>query len=216
MVRLFVAVSLCLPAAPTLSGAYEEGLEAIQQGNFAEAYYYWRPLAEKGNNQARYNLGWMYANGDGLKIDMDKAAYWWTLAAKAGMADAQFALGLGHVTGEGFPKDGKTAVYWLLEAAKQKHEDAAQVLRRLASENDPQALAAVDDLLRKNWRVLGNVHKVVGAAVNLRMGVGLRSKVSARVPQGREVVELVSRGDWLYVGVSTSGQQGWLHRTQVQ
>lgn len=198
------------------AGPYEQGLDAIQQGNFAEAYFFWRPLAEKGNDQARYNLGWMYANGDGLNIDMDKAAYWWTLAAKAGMPDAQFALGLGHITGEGFPKDAKVAVQWLLEAAKHKHDDAAQVLRRLASDNDPDARAAVDDLLRKNWRVLGNVRKVKGSAVNLRHGRGLRYQVAARLPKGREVVELETRGDWLYVGVSTSGTQGWLHREQVQ
>ena len=44
--------------------------------------------AEQGNANAQYNLGVMYANGDGVTKDAVKAVEWYQKAAAQGYADA--------------------------------------------------------------------------------------------------------------------------------
>lgn len=53
-----------------------------------------RPMAEQGNALAQYNLGVMYASGQGVKQDCREAAKWYRLAAAQGNAMAQHKLGL--------------------------------------------------------------------------------------------------------------------------
>ena len=48
-----------------------------------------RALAEQGDAIAQYNLGSMYATGDGVPEDRAEAARWFRLAAEQGLADAQ-------------------------------------------------------------------------------------------------------------------------------
>ena len=49
-------------------------------------------LAEQGDADAQYNLGDMYARGDGVPEDDAEAVKWLRLAAEQGHADAQFSL----------------------------------------------------------------------------------------------------------------------------
>ena len=48
-----------------------------------------RALAEQGMAIAQYNLGLMYANGDGVPQDYVLAYMWWNLAAAQGLENAQ-------------------------------------------------------------------------------------------------------------------------------
>ena len=66
-----------------------------------EAYRRWKPLAERGYAEAQYNIGWLYANGNGLAVDIGQALDWWMKAAAGTCTDAQFAVGSGHTTGDG-------------------------------------------------------------------------------------------------------------------
>ncbi|MCX8627217.1 sel1 repeat family protein, partial [Gilliamella sp. B3976] len=43
----------------------------------------------------------MYADGEGVKVDKEKALYWYTKAAEQGVGDAQFNLGLMYDDGDG-------------------------------------------------------------------------------------------------------------------
>ena len=63
-------------------------MNALLEGNFAEAYCKWKPLAQRGYAEAQYNLGWLYANGNGLNVDLQLAHHWWAAAARQGHADA--------------------------------------------------------------------------------------------------------------------------------
>ena len=49
--------------------------------------------AKKGDAEAQFNLGKMYANGQGVPQDYREAVKWFRLAADQGMAGAQNALG---------------------------------------------------------------------------------------------------------------------------
>ena len=86
-ISLFI-VTLVMSSA-TASADYQEGLDAYDAGDYATAMKEWRPLAEQGNANAQYNLGVMYANGNGVPQDDVEAVKWYRLAADQGDADAR-------------------------------------------------------------------------------------------------------------------------------
>ncbi|MGB1109784.1 MAG: sel1 repeat family protein [Gammaproteobacteria bacterium] len=47
-----------------------------------------RPYAEKGNVNAQYAMGLIYAEGRGLPIDLARSHYWLSLAVAQGDTDA--------------------------------------------------------------------------------------------------------------------------------
>ena len=69
-------------------------------------------LAEQGDVDAQYNLGWMYDNGRGVPEDDKEAVKWYRLAADQGYADAQYNLGVRYANGRGVPKDNLLAYMW--------------------------------------------------------------------------------------------------------
>ena len=52
-------------AAPAWAG-YEEGIAAIQRGDYATALREFRPLAGQGDAVAQHNLGFLSAHGEGV------------------------------------------------------------------------------------------------------------------------------------------------------
>lgn len=73
------------PQGRFLPGSYTHGaqdLTAIQR------------MAEHGDAQAQFNLGVMYAKGEGVAQDLKQAVPWYRKAAEQGMVDAQYSLGL--------------------------------------------------------------------------------------------------------------------------
>ena len=73
---------------------FEGAVEAMRTGNFAEAYCIMRPLAEDGDADAQYNIGWMYLNGYGLRVNDSLALDWWKKASVQGHTDANFSIGM--------------------------------------------------------------------------------------------------------------------------
>jgi len=64
---MFVLLILCF-SGPVFCGEFEDTLKK----------------AEQGNAFAQYNLGWMYANGQGVTQDYKQAVGWYTKAAGQG------------------------------------------------------------------------------------------------------------------------------------
>ena len=79
-----------------------------------------RPLAEKGDAQAQFKLGFMYDRGNGVPQDFQEAASWYRKAAEQGNAPAQFYLGQIYDLGKGVEQDYKEAAIWYSKAAEQK------------------------------------------------------------------------------------------------
>lgn len=75
--------------------------------------------AQKGNAAAQYDLGVMYAQGQGVAQDYATAVSWFGKAADQGNAAAQSALGFMYARGQGVPQDYAAAVSWLRKAAEQ-------------------------------------------------------------------------------------------------
>ncbi len=66
--------------APAWAG-FDEGVAAYNRGDYATAFREWRPLAEQGNADAQFFLGFMYYKGRGVPQDYAQAHMWYNLAA---------------------------------------------------------------------------------------------------------------------------------------
>jgi len=84
----------------------------------------WKESAEKGEIWGQFNLGFAYANGNGVPEDYKEAVKWYRQAAEQGDANAQETLGDAYNRGNGVPQDDKEAVRWWKKAAEQGHPNA--------------------------------------------------------------------------------------------
>ena len=80
---------LALVTLAAAAGPFEDGIAALQRSDFAAAIRLLRPLAEKRNADAQFNMGWMYANGKGVPQDINEAVVWYQKAAEQGNAYAE-------------------------------------------------------------------------------------------------------------------------------
>lgn len=128
---LVAALAVCLVAFLGLQALYRArvagatqastaaGMEAYASGDFAQARRLWTPLAESGNAQAQYMLGYMAANGQGRPWSNHDAAGWYRRAADQGYPQAQVALGQLYLRGMGVVRDPQTATQLFRAAAHE-------------------------------------------------------------------------------------------------
>ena len=195
--------------------AFDSGMQALGTGNYAEAYCQWKPLAERGHVEAQYHLGWLYANGNGLAVDIERAVVWWQRAAGQGHADAQFALGLAYTTGEGLRADLGQAVGWYLAAARQGHQDARDILLRLNGDATVGLLEIAPEIAREPW--FGWPAWVKGDRINLRAGPGIEREIVDVLARHTAVRVIGEHSDWYRVTLAPDRAvtQGWIHRRLV-
>jgi hypothetical protein len=113
---LAIAAALGAPAA---AGPLEDANDAYREKAYAKAGELWRPLAEKGDAEAQYSLGTLYAEGKGVEQNDATAFLWFQRAANQGVAAAQYNLGASYATGAGIAKSDVDAARWFRRAADQ-------------------------------------------------------------------------------------------------
>jgi hypothetical protein len=114
--RFAIAAAVCAFApAPLAAQSVKAGIEAWQRSDYAAAVAIWRPLAEKGDTDAAFNLGQAYRLGRGVTLNLGAAQSWFERAAQKGHVDAQATLGL-LLFQNGNQPDG---LKWLKAAAEQ-------------------------------------------------------------------------------------------------
>ncbi len=121
MKKLILTFFLILTPAVLFAGDFEDGVAALQRKDYEAALNKWRPLAEKGDARAQYNLGVMYASGEGVPQDYKEVLKWLKLAAEQGNAEAQTSLGVMYYKGIGVPKDYNEALRLYKLAAMQQN-----------------------------------------------------------------------------------------------
>lgn len=215
-IALAASMQVGIVCADTLSQAFDDGMQALLTGNYAEAYCTWRPLAEQGHAEAQYHIGWLYANGNGLAVDVERALAYWHQAAGQGHADAQFAVGLAYTTGEGMKKDLDEAVRWYLQAARQGHPDAREILMRLNGDQTVRLLETHPDVATESW--FGWTGEVSGERINVRAGPGTSHAIVAHLERGQTVRVVGQRGDWHMVVLPSDaardgGMTAWIYKT---
>lgn len=155
MTVIRTAVIVALLALLPVTGAYasaEKGLEAFRAAKYEKALRYLNPAAEKGDANARYLLGRMYAAGLGVKMDKVKAVELYRLAAEDGQAQAQKYLGDALVLGEGgVDTDLVEAYKWLLLAGMSEVRGAKATAKKVGGYL-PKDLQFEARRAARNWR----------------------------------------------------------------
>ena len=150
MHRFTLALSciLIMLAAPISAQDFQKGLEAYRNGDYATALMEWKPLAERGNSRAQFNLGVMYDDGDGVPQDDNEAVRWYRLAAEQGDVDAQINLGVMYYNGQGVLADFVLAHMWFNISAALGDEMGDEKRELIAKEMTSDDLSKAEALAR--------------------------------------------------------------------
>ena len=212
--RRCVSLLLALVVAATpqvvparVSTELAKAMELASEGDFAPAYCIWQPLAERGNAEALFNLGWLYRNGNGVAADDGRARELWQAAAEKGHAEAQMALGTLYSMQRDDPENYAQAVRWFRAAASQGVEDALLILLDYADAGNQQAADAVAGLVEQRKvgvRVLISVDDG-----NIRAQPSTKSPVLITLPRNSELLKLDDQGKWIRVWVPPLRDTGW-------
>ena len=180
----------------------DAAVEAMRTGNFAEAYCIMRPLAEEGDADAQYNIGWMYLNGYGLRVNDSLALEWWEKASEQGHSDASFSIGMLYSLGEGeVPKDSTRAIDYYLLAAKDGQEDAITILKAMMMRNDKEISGRMHSIIYKYGLMFGEVREVKARKLNVRERPSVESKIVTQLIKGQRVLEMDKQGKWSQVAI---------------
>lgn len=114
------------PAAQSNLGVLYE-----QEGDLAQALFWYRIAADKGDSHAQSNLGALYRTGRGVARAFAKAAQLFNRAAGKGNEIAMSHLGEMAESGQGSARDPHKAAEWYRRAAKQGNSWAQYRLARL-------------------------------------------------------------------------------------
>lgn len=111
----FVILGLIVAAVPLLADT-SAGMEAFKKGDYATAFVTWKAAAEKGDAEAQFDLGVLYAKGLGTDQNMQQAVRLYRSAAEHGNVQAAFSLGQLYSKGWGVPRDDAEALRWFQAA----------------------------------------------------------------------------------------------------
>ena len=105
--------------------------------------------ANQGDAYAQFNLGVMYANGEGVPENDAEAVKWYRKAAEQGNASGQSNLGFMYVTGKGVPENNIRAYVWWSMAKTQGNAGAAVNIDMLKPTMTKQQIAQAQSLAAK-------------------------------------------------------------------
>jgi TPR repeat protein len=142
-------------AVPAWAGEVEVGGKALAAGDYQSAYNEFRPLAERGNPSAQFNLGVMYAVGHGVKKNLAEAVKWFTLAAEQGYNNAQRNLGSMYILGQGVEQDFVKGYLWADLSAAQGDKESALLRDTLEKEMTADQIAQARKLA-SDWKASKN------------------------------------------------------------
>ena len=168
MRRLIMAAIFAFALPAGAAEPLDDGIRALQSGDFAGARSSFTPLAAQGDGNAQFMLGAMAENGLGTAKDVTVAADWYRKAASAGIASAQYNLGIFYQFGTGVPRDTAQALKYHRLAAEQGHSRAQNNLGTLYYTG---AWVAPDPIEAWKWPALatgglrGDAHEI--AAQNI-------------------------------------------------
>jgi TPR repeat protein len=106
--------------AQPAGGNVRAGIDAWAAQNYDQAVQIWRPLADRGDADAQYNLAQAYFLGRGVPQNMVLAEQWYERAARQGHPEA-------------------TANYGLLLFQNGRRQEAIPYITRAADAGDPRA-----------------------------------------------------------------------------
>jgi hypothetical protein len=129
------------------AGWGDPAFEAYSWRNYELAAKLWAPLESQTAPDVVTRIGWMYKYGEGVEIDLQKAAYYFEKASKAGDAWAQFNLGYVYHFGEGsVEKDLVKAYMWYTLALEGRYERSQTRMNQAAAQMTAEQIALAQQL----------------------------------------------------------------------
>ena len=125
--RLLLAVSMSCLVATANAAPIDDAGAAYDTYDDAKAIRILRPLAERGDVVAQYNLGVMYYRGRGVVQNDQEAVRLWKLAASQGHAEAQYNLGWLYYRGK-VDKDDQEVLKWYRLSAGRGYENPRTII----------------------------------------------------------------------------------------
>ncbi len=113
------------------STQFENGYAAFERRDYTTAMRLWRPLADQGDAEAQYYVGFLYDSGLLGTTNSAEAVKWWRLAAAQDHARAQYQLGNAYENGMGVLQNHVEALKWYCRAAEQGHDAAMNYLGKI-------------------------------------------------------------------------------------
>lgn len=108
---------------------------AYDRGEYSDAYQQFYPLANQGNAEAQYYVGYLHDKFHlGMMQDYTVALQWYRAAAEQGHAGAQMRLGDLYASGRGVPRDIREAARWYQMAKSQSDATSASNTERAQDE----------------------------------------------------------------------------------
>ena len=87
-----LAAAFAFACAAPAPADFPAAIEAYDQGDYESSFAEAKAVAERGDADAQYLLGFLYARGEGVRRDPVLSYLWYTLAARQGDAFAAAAL----------------------------------------------------------------------------------------------------------------------------
>ena len=142
---LVAAIVAALALLPLVGQAQspDDGWSALEGGDVDAAREIFAPLAQAGDPEAQFALGWLYGGGAGAP-DYAAALSWYERAAEQGHSEAQNAAGYIHDLGLGVPYDPDMAEYWFSQSAAAGNLSAMNNLAYRWSRNGDNLPEALD------------------------------------------------------------------------
>ena len=88
-------------------------------------------LANQGDADAQYSLGWKYYKGEGVRQDYVKAIEWYKKAAEQKDGTAQFLIGIMYYLGEGVRSNTTEAKEWFGKSCDNGNQAGCDQYRKL-------------------------------------------------------------------------------------
>lgn len=134
----FVALGASPGAADAKAGDVKAGVDAWSAGDYTGAISQWRPLADKGDPDALFNLAQAYKMGRGVPVDLERAKQLYGAAAAKGHVQAADNYGLLL-----FQDGEREKAMPYLEASAARGDPRAQYILGIAHFNG--------DFVTKDW-----------------------------------------------------------------
>ena len=120
-------LSLGISTTILFGATITDGKQQFTDKKYKKAYQTFMQVANDGM-VAKFNIGYMYEQGLGVKKDINKAINFYILSANDGYSVAQNTLGNAYLKGIGVKKDIKTAIRYYQLSAQQKNKNAIKAL----------------------------------------------------------------------------------------
>ena len=199
LASLIAVTSTFSMAAPSSdkNPAFEQIEQLIKANDYTSAYQQLQKLAQEGNPQALYNLGYLTQVGRGVTKNEQQALKYYQQASEKGYVVADYVLANNYVTGGlGLPKDEKKAREYLEKASNAGFDDATvQLAVALFSENKPasdqQALKRLDPLIKKNSM------PAIHTKALYDISTGIKNKQENKVNQGLQSIQNLAKKGYI-------------------